>query len=461
LNFSSIKMTATLFCGRNIKMVIMSNKNKTVTLFSGLIISSIVATNSYAELPKAYLNTCLGLEKLDAKSLSKNQQNFLNICGNVVQIGNNEDNEAVAALRHEELAVQGNASLESSAKHINNITQRINTLHQSNKGSGSGDGLLESSRWGFFTNIGRNEGDRKQTVGVSGVGELGDASKAIVQGERAFDFDGKELAVGLDYRFPNEKLIIGSSLGYTKLDSEFTGQAGSTKLNGQHLSVYTTYLPSDKLYIDGIVSIGKNAIDGSRPVPVYDNNTGEVLATDGRAFSETDSHQISASIGMGYEFNRNAWSISPYSRLDYTKTKIDAYTETALDTDPSGRNSSGMMLSVNKQNITSLIGVMGIRTSYPISASAGVFIPQASLELNHQFKNNARFIEASLPVAGGVNAENPNTQTSNADRNYLKLGLGVSAVFPKGHSGFVQLESLQGSSDFSDTAIKAGYRLEF
>jgi outer membrane autotransporter protein len=104
---------------------------------------------------------------------------------------------------------------------------------------------------------------------------------------------------------------------------------------------------------------------------------------------------------------------------------------------------------------------MGIRTSYPISASAGVFIPQASLELNHQFKNNARFIEASLPVAGGVNAENPNTQTSNADRNYLKLGLGVSAVFPKGHSGFVQLESLQGSSDFSDTAIKAGYRLEF
>jgi outer membrane autotransporter protein len=374
-----------------------------------------------------------------------------------------KDDVAVAALRHEELAAQGSVSLESSAKHTNNVTQRINALHQMSKGGSSGDALLDSSRWGFFANIGYNEGDRTQTVGVSGVGQLGDTNEPIVQGERAFDFDGKELAIGLDYRFPGEKLIIGSALGYTKLDSQFTGNTGSTKLNGQHLSVYTTYLPSDKLYIDGIISVGKNAIDGSRIVPVYNNNTGEVLVTDGRAFSNTDSKQVSASIGMGYAFNRNAWNISPYSRLDYTKTKIDAYTETPLDDDPLGRSSSGMMLSVNEQNITSLIGVMGIRTSYPMSSSGGVFIPQVSLELNHQFKNDARIIEASLPLADEFNLENgnPKAKTSNLDRNYLKLGLGVSAIFPKGHSGFIQLESLQGSNDFSDTAVKAGYRLEF
>ena len=432
-------------------------------LISGLIISTIATTNSYADLPKPYLNTCLELEGLEksGQKLSDSQKNFTNICGNVVRIPDNQDDNAVAALRHEELAAQGSVSLESSTKHTNSVTQRINTLHQTNKGGGSGDGLLDSSRWGFFANIGYNEGDRTKTVNVSGAGQLGDAKKATVQGERAFDFDGKELAIGIDYRFPGEKLIVGSSLGYTKLDSQFAANAGSTKLNGQHLSVYTTYLPSDKLYIDGIVSIGKNAIDGSRLVPVYDKKTNTVLATDGRAFSNTDSKQVSASIGMGYAFNRNAWNISPYSRLDYTKTKIDAYTETVLDNDPLGRSSSGMILSVHEQNITSLIGVIGIRTSYPMSASGGVFIPQASLELNRQFKNDAREIEASLPVAEELKADNPKAETSKLDRNYLKLGLGVSAVFPKGHSGFIQLESLQGSRDFSDTAIKAGYRLEF
>ena len=120
-----------------------------------------------------------------------------------------------------------------------------------------------------------------------------------------------------------------------------------------------------------------------------------------------------------------------------------------------------MALSVEKQSINSLVGVLGIRTSYPISSSSGVFVPQASVELNRQFKKDERFINATLPVATGLGTDAPSTQTSQLDRTYLKLGLGVSALFPNGHSGFVQVESLQGSDDLSDTAIKAGYKLEF
>ncbi|MCK5905572.1 MAG: autotransporter outer membrane beta-barrel domain-containing protein, partial [Gammaproteobacteria bacterium] len=386
-----------------------------------------------------------------------------NICNNIVGLNDKADNDAVAALRHEEVATQGNASLESSRKHTASISQRINTLRQSKVGGGSGDDndLLEASRWGFFTNIGHNKGDRVKTIGVTGVGALGDASQATVQGEQAFDYDGNDLSVGLDYRFPDDKFIVGGSLGYNKLDSRFTTQAGKTKLKGQHISAYASYLPSEYMYIDGIVSLGSNAINASRPVPVFDNITGAVLATDGRAFADTDSQQISMSIGMGYEYNRSAWNITPYTRLDYTKTEIDDYTETVLDNDPTGRDSRGMILSIKEQSATSLIGTLGIRTSYPISSSGGVFIPQASLELNHQFKKDDRFIDATLPVASSLDSDNPNTQTSQLDRNYLKLGVGVSAIFPNGHSGFVQLESLQGSDDLSDTAIKAGYRLEF
>lgn len=421
----------------------------------------VITTNSvYADLPDPYKQVCISLG--GKNTLTDTQQNFTRICNNIVKQSTQVDDKAVAALRHEEVATQGNASLESSEKHINSVSQRINVLRQKAGGSsGDNNDLLASSRWGFFANVGYNKGDRKKTVNVSGAGQLGDASQAIVQGERAFDFDGNDVSIGLDYRFLGNKFIAGGSLGYNKLESEFTNQIGSTTLKGQHLSAYASYLPSDNAYIDSIISIGKNAIDASRPVPVIDNRSGTVFATDGRAFADTESQQMSMSIGMGYEFNRNALNLTPYTRLDYTKTEIDDYTETTLDNDPTARDSSGMALSIKDQKATSLIGVLGIRTSYVISSSTGVFIPQASLELNRQFKNDERFIEATLPVAIGLGSDNPSTETSQLDRNYLKLGIGVSAVFPKGHSSFVQLESLQGSNDVSDTAIKAGYRLEF
>lgn len=447
--------------------LIKNRKNITIPV-SCLLIGAVSITSVQAKLPESYAEVCKNLPNINS---DPKKDNFKQICNNIIRIGDDdrvntdEDDEAIAALRHEEVSVQGNASLESSRKHSNHIKARINGLRQSIKGGGAGDdaGLVESSRWGTFANVGYNKGNRKQTVGVDGTGSLGDHRQASIQGERAADFDGNELSIGLDYRFPGEKIIVGTALGYNKLNSHFTDQnqsGGNTKLKGQHLSVYTSYLPSNKIYIDGIISLGNNAITGSRPIPVFDKRTGKV-ETDGQAFADTDSQQLSASIGMGYEFNRNALNITPYTRLDYTNTDIDAYTETVLDNTPSARDSSGMALEVEKQSVDSLVGVLGVRTSYPISASGGVFVPQASLELNRQFRQDARFIDAALPVAVGLNTPKPSTQTSQLDRTYLKLGLGVSALFPNGHSGFIQIESLQASNDLSDTAIKAGYKLEF
>ena len=460
-------------------MFLIKNRKNITASLSLLVIGGVTTVNLHAEGITSYQEVCGELDKLKGnQKLTSEQTNFTLIC-NKIFLGppkkdNSEDDEAIAALRHEEVSVQGNTSLESSRKHSNNITQRINVLHQATKGGASGDdnGLLESSRWGFFTNVGYNKGDRRRTVKVGGVGGLGDATEAVVTGERATDFEGHELSIGLDYRLPGEKVIIGSALGYNKLNSQFTAQSGNTKLNGRHLSVYGSYLPTDKIYIDGIVSVGNNTINGSRPLPVYDKTTetGETaeerigtgnVDTTGKAFADTNSHQLSASIGMGYEFNRNALNITPYTRLDYTKTDIDGYTETVLDNDPLKRDSRAMALIIEKQSVDSLIGVMGIRTSYPISTLGGVFVPQASIELNRQFKWSERSVNAVLPVAKDLGIKDPSTKTTELDRAYLKLGLGVSALFPNGHSGFLQIESLQASNNLSDTAIKAGYKLEF
>ena len=432
-----------------------------------LILTSLLITIysqlAHADLPAPYKEICIGLSQTE--NLTQAQQNFQNICNNIVARPDAEDNTAVAALRHEEVAAQGTAAIESANQHTNNLHKRIATLRQSSQGGGAGDEqneLLDSSRWSFFANGGTNKGKRTQTVDVAGTNGLGDASQDIVQGERALDFDGNELIIGVDYRFPGEKLILGSALGYNQQNNEFQNQNGKTELQGYFVSAYATYLPSDQSYLDGMMTIGNNAIDASRPIPVDDNGT--IRATDGLAFTNTDSQQLSISLGGGYEFNSGNITITPYTRLDYTKTDIDGYTETVADNGgASGRDSRGMAITVEDQGIDSLIGSLGIRASYPISTANGVFVPQASAEAIHQFRYDERLIDASLPAANGVQGivTNPSTETSELDRNYLKLSLGVSAIFAQGRAGFVQLESLLGSDDFEDNSLKMGLRVEF
>lgn len=449
------------------EVLIMMNK-KIVSIATLITCAYGVGFNgvAHAGLPLPYLQVCLGFG--ETPPVTDEQINFQNICNNLAVRPDDADNTAVAALRHEEVAAQGTNAIESSKRHVSNVNARMNMVRQAVSGGGSGDDegneLLESSRWGFFANGNVNKGDRTQTVGVPGGGALGDASTEVVQGERAFDFNGQDLSLGFDYRFPGEKMIMGGALGYNRQTSDFTTEDGNTDLKGYHVSAYGTYLPSDKTYIDGVVSIGRSAIDASRPVPVYDSVSNTVLDDDGRAFADTDAQQVSVSLGGGYEFSTGALNITPYTRFDYSKTDIDGYTETAKDNGgSSSRDSSGMVISVGDQSIDSLIGTLGIKTSYPISASNGVFVPHASVEFKRQFRNDDRFIEATLPAASGVSGvtATPNTQTSEIDRNYVRLGAGVTAVFPKGRSGFLQVESLQGSDDLSDTAIKAGFRMEF
>jgi len=443
----------------------------TIKIINGVIttvigVCALALTNTaYADLTEPYKQVCISLGS--ATQNTDERRNFQSICNNLVVISDADDNDAVAALRHEEVAAQGTTALESSRRHVSNISARIGIIRRAAVGGSSGDvddnELLESSRWGVFGNGNFNNGDRTQTVKVSGGEALGDASTEIVQGERAFDFEGKDLSVGIDYRFPGDKMIIGTALGYSRLTSDFTTEKGKTDLKGHHISVFGTYLLSEKTYFDGVISIGRSNINASRPVPVFVSDQDTVL-TDGLALADTNARQISISLGTGYEFNTGALNITPFSRFDYNKTNIDAYTETVQDKGgSSNRDSRGMILSVDKQHIDSLVGTLGIKASYPISSSSGVFLPQVTVELKRQFRNDDRFIEATLPVAtdlANVNTD-PNSKTSKSDRNYARLGVGVSAVFPKGRSGYLQIESLQGSDDLSETAIKAGFRMEF
>ena len=372
----------------------------------------------------------------------------------------------------EEVAAQGTLMLLGATRQIGNVRARLDKL-RSNDGkrgvdvssaslniqdatisgnalslggaAGDDNALLENSRWGFFANGDYNFGKKKSAEDDQFVGN----------GDRKFDFNSKGLTLGADYRFLGEKLFAGVALGYKDFDSDFTTQAGDTIYQGYNLSVYSTYLVSDKSYIDALVSFGRNQIDSRRPV--NNDGSGGIVNETTFAIGRPDAREIGLSIGGGYEFNQGEWGITPYGRIDYIKGTIDAYNESA-----SHSSANASLFTINKQTVDSLTSTLGVRATRTINTSSGVFVPQASIEWKHEFKDrstisgNSNYL-SELGLPGGFSEENADS----FDSNYFNASVGVSAVFPKGRSAYLNFESRFGDDQITDNAVKAGFRWEF
>ena len=307
--------------------------------------------------------------------------------------------------------------------------------------------LLEESRWGVFTNGEYGLGKKKRSGSDLDVGS----------GDRKFDFNSTGFTIGADYRFPGEKYYAGAALGYKSFDADFTTQEGDTSNKGYNLSFYGTYLISDKSYLDALVSFGRNQIDSHRPV--NNDGTGEIGNTTTFAIGNPDASEVALSIGGGYEFNRGEWTMLPYGRVDYTRGTIDAYTESASH--PSATSS---MFRINEQDVDSLTSTVGMKASRVISTSSGVFTPYASVEWKHEFKDRSAISGTSTYLSGsglGISGDFVEGNANDIDRDYFNATVGVSAVFPKGKSSYLGLESRFGDDQIKDTAVKAGFQWEF
>ena len=435
-----------------------------------VVIPPVVATRETPEPEDLLNNNCAILEQqASVGTLSTEATAFLNSnCRN-----RGVDPAVGRNFEPEEVAAQGSALIVGAERQVGNVRARLDKLRSSNGGRGvdvsgvalnikgttipgnalslggaSGDEdneLLENSRWGLFANGEYSFGKRKTA----------DNDQIVGNGDRKFDFNSKGLTLGADYRFLGEKLFAGAALGYKDFDSDFTTQSGDTSNQGYNLSFYSTYLVSDKSYIDALVNFGRSQIDSRRPV--NNDGSGGIGNEVTFAVGQPDARELGLSIGGGYEFNQGEWGITPYGRIDYVRGTIDAYNESA-----SHPSATASLFTINKQTVDSLTSTVGVRAARTISTSSGVFVPQASIEWKHEFKDRSTISGTSnyltdLGLPGSFSEENADSP----DRNYYNVGVGVSAVFPKGRSGYLNFESRFGDDQIKDNAVKAGFRWEF
>jgi outer membrane autotransporter protein len=289
-------------------------------------------------------------------------------------------------------------------------------------GGAAADKSDSFARWGAF---------------VNGDVEIGRQSTTDAQ--TGFKITTKGVTVGADYRFHNNN-VLGAAVTFPKADTDFDAGLGDQSAKGYGFSVFGTYVPTANAYIDGILNLGHNKYDGQRTQLVG-----------GFATSHTSGNQLGLAVSAGYAFNRGPLTLTPYGRVEYIDTKVNGF-------DESGNSDEALTLSEQRTQATTL--TVGGQASYALSTTWGVLIPNARIELQHVVDRNIKDVTATI-------AGNPTTlpatipTTLGEDRTYGTYGLGLSAIFPRGASGFFNYEQSFSKDNFSDRHYTLGLRIEF
>lgn len=296
--------------------------------------------------------------------------------------------------------------------------------------------LLSSAERGGGASADRSSMLARLGIFANGQGSFGD--QEATSKDTGFDFHTRGITVGADYRL-TDQLVLGMALGYLRTKAEFDASAGDSRINGYSLSAYGNYYVWDKLYVDGIATFGWNTYDTER-------NITDANAT---ANGSTDGTQFAISVSTGYNVDIGALTFGPTARANYVRVHIDGFRERGADI---------LNLSLGSQTVESLTTALGGQAAYAMSMSWGVLTPLVRFEWEHEFKGNSRTVTASLVA-------DPSTvvaaQTSSPDRDYVNLGIGLSATFPRGISAFVAYDTVRGRAHFTNHSFNTGIKFEF
>ena len=392
-------------------------------------------------------------------------------CTEMIQAqGNGESPEGTGqvlrAATAEEAATQGTQAIELSALAGGNIIARLEQLRQLASSGGPSFAYNEKSGLVKFNHdYGGSAGD--ETFGPWSVyinGSLSTGDRDETENASGFDFDGAAITLGADYR-AGDSTFFGLSLTWGSADADLVN---GSKVESDGLGLigyFTTYTKND-LFVDGLLGFGGRDYDQLRKINYSVNTSTGSTQVNQDATSDTSSDEVVASIGIGKDFARGANTVSLSGHLAYLDVDIDGYQEAI-----SGNNAPGfgLALEVDKQKIESLRSVIGLQWSRAISTSRGVTLPFVRGDWIHEFKNDQRETRARFDndpyTTGGffLPDGSPGSSTfalitEEADKDYFRLGAGVSSVWSNGWQGFVAFDTLLGLKNISAYGLTLGVR---
>jgi hypothetical protein len=352
----------------------------------------------------------------------------------------------------------------------NRISELIKYGYAANDGVPAGSTGDDFSRLSAFFDVSNGFGKKADTTGLSGISTNGN--------EDAFDFEGYEYTLGLDWRF-SPSLVAGGLLGYTDryvdFDSSRSIVDGYIKSKGLSL---LGFLQWDQLHYYASASVGyqKLAFDTYRVIS-YPSLDPFIESTNTATAGDPDSQAILATANFGLPFQWGGVGADLYLGADFQQLKIDAFAEEEVAID--GGNGTGFQFNVAGQTIKSLDATVGGKLAYTWTPRFGVLVPYLRAEYHRQLltARTRLFLNfANLPddlAADISDVVGPALLSDKPDDGYATISLGFTAVIrgssrvnasgrgAGGLQGYLQFTTVEGLRNYNSKLITGGLRYEF
>ncbi|MEL4070800.1 cadherin-like beta sandwich domain-containing protein [Ochrobactrum sp. GPK 3] len=248
-------------------------------------------------------------------------------------------------------------------------------------------------------------------------------------GKLDLDYTLVGVSGGIDYRF-SERFVAGFGVGYGRDRTDIGDNGTESRANAYSAAVYGSFKPIDNFFIDALVGGSILDFDSTRFI------TTDGSLTDGKR----DGHQLFGSLTAAYEFRQETWLVSPYGRMEMSRSWLDAYSE---------GGDSIYRLTYGDQTVDTVTGVVGLRANYSIDYTWGRLTPGVRAEYAHDFQGSSRAAMGysalgGLPYALDVQGE------SNDSAN---VGLSLDFSFDNAWTTGVEYRTGFGGSGARDHAI--------
>jgi uncharacterized protein with beta-barrel porin domain len=286
-------------------------------------------------------------------------------------------------------------------------------------------------------------------------GSYGAGSRAPTTYDDAFNFGGTQLSAGADLRL-SPRTVVGFLVNHVNQEADFDSSesiaAGGIQSNGWGVTAYTQY-EWEAAYLNFSVG-GQHLSFDTRRVVAYASNNPEIPSVNTTFTSNTDATSLLATAGGGYVFHARGFSAEPYLNADYVHNRVAAFSENASGPD------LGLGTSVSEQNITSLVGIAGLKFEYAFLPSFGVIVPYVYGEFRREFRNPSQNVYSQFTTTT-PGQEYFQLPTDDVKPDYYEVGAGFSTVLPHGAQLYAQYVKVLQLQYYTDYVASAGFRFEF
>lgn len=309
--------------------------------------------------------------------------------------------------------------------------------------AGDARGLLQNARgdtgisqeltanWSFFANI------EHET--------LNHDATALADG---FASDALRVNAGVNYAF-TPKNHLGLALVSKTHDGDYQagGDFSSDSIGARLIADFGL---TDNTFAQILLGRDNTDLDRSRKATFFDAADGAVIyslsASPKSAYSGTETE---AAAVLGGSWLLGGTTISPTLGVNWQQIDYDTHSEVG---------NSGLEVTTYANTADFLQAIIGLQSSWAVSADWGVWAPQLGARFINEFENKSRQVQVSF--TGDRRGKRFTYDTEEGDSSYVAFAAGSVFVLKNGWQFYLNAESYAAYENFSRTVVSGGLRWE-